>query len=553
MPDFFETSKEIANDFLQNIVFIDDKAFNFNGSNSNHDFDAYRVTKAFMTKQKLCAIYNPKTLEDINHLAILAKNADITVLDWQIILEEEQIPQGHEEEDAEIQEPRGSHTLKIIKEILSDNSAGQGSLKLILVYTGEIILTDITSDIYNALREINIIDLTTSFCEVSTKNVKILIVAKPDNELDENGQLVAKFNHNPQLNERVISYDQLPDFILDEFAKMTSGLLSNFALQSLTVLRKNTFKFLSLYNNKLDFAFLMHRLSLPDQHDAQEQLIEIFSRSVEDLLNYHHVGNSLGLDIINKWVDTKGISKRETINGNNIQIDNTFIKKWATEGFIAAISEVWNANNYGHISNNLKENFKKKFEEICKKGSSSLLNSPNNEINDIQFSILTHHKSIFKPHSTAPKLTLGTVIKGTKSNYLVCIQQKCDSVRINDIRKFLFLPITELQNDSTEKFNFTTPDSKKLKLKNKSYNIKTIKFQNAPEEDVIRATEVDGKYLFYPIYKDGHEHYDETKDEVYEWIFDLKDLHAQRISNDFARELSRVGLDESEWLRRWAT
>jgi len=29
-------------------------------------------------------------------------------------------------------------------------------------------------------------------------------------------------------------------------------------------------------------------------------------------------------------------------------------------------------------------------------------------------------------------------------------------------------------------------------------------------------------------------------------------LHSQRIINDYAREISRVGLDESEWLRRWA-
>jgi hypothetical protein len=33
---------------------------------------------------------------------------------------------------------------------------------------------------------------------------------------------------------------------------------------------------------------------------------------------------------------------------------------------------------------------------------------------------------------------------------------------------------------------------------------------------------------------------------------DLKDLHAQRIVDEYASQLSRVGLDESEWLRRGA-
>jgi hypothetical protein len=34
------------------------------------------------------------------------------------------------------------------------------------------------------------------------------------------------------------------------------------------------------------------------------------------------------------------------------------------------------------------------------------------------------------------------------------------------------------------------------------------------------------------------------------WIGNLKFAHAQRIANDFAREVSRVGLVESDWLRR---
>jgi hypothetical protein len=36
----------------------------------------------------------------------------------------------------------------------------------------------------------------------------------------------------------------------------------------------------------------------------------------------------------------------------------------------------------------------------------------------------------------------------------------------------------------------------------------------------------------------------------YRWVADLKAEHAQRVANDFAYQLSRVGLTESEWLRR---
>jgi hypothetical protein len=53
-------------------------------------------------------------------------------------------------------------------------------------------------------------------------------------------------------------------------------------------------------------------------------------------------------------------------------------------------------------------------------------------------------------------------------------------------------------------------------------------------------------YFFLQFYKN------KKIDENFKWILDLKDAHAQRIANTYAAKLSRVGLDESEWLRRWS-
>ena len=46
------------------------------------------------------------------------------------------------------------------------------------------------------------------------------------------------------------------------------------------------------------------------------------------------------------------------------------------------------------------------------------------------------------------------------------------------------------------------------------------------------------KYVFYSSYG-----------ETYEWVVDLKEMQAQRILNSYCAQLSRVGLNESEWLR----
>ena len=40
------------------------------------------------------------------------------------------------------------------------------------------------------------------------------------------------------------------------------------------------------------------------------------------------------------------------------------------------------------------------------------------------------------------------------------------------------------------------------------------------------------------------------KGPSFEWVAELKDEHAQRIANEFAGSFSRVGVNESEWVRR---
>ncbi len=194
---FFETSKVVANQFLQNIVFIDDKAF-IQPGNSNHDFNALKISQVFAESQKVCAVYKPSKLVDIDNLAELAKKADVTVLDWQINIEQDKVE--NEEEDAVDDDPRGPHTKRIIKSILTDPLTGQGSLKLIVIYTGETDLNGITDEVYNDLVANDIKKVFKQTCQIKTENAKILITAKPDPE--ENGE--PKFKHTPELNQFVV-------------------------------------------------------------------------------------------------------------------------------------------------------------------------------------------------------------------------------------------------------------------------------------------------------------------------------------------------------------
>jgi hypothetical protein len=45
MKTFNEFSTAVTDHFIQNIIFIDDKAYNNNGPKDQHEFDAQEITK----------------------------------------------------------------------------------------------------------------------------------------------------------------------------------------------------------------------------------------------------------------------------------------------------------------------------------------------------------------------------------------------------------------------------------------------------------------------------------------------------------------------------
>lgn len=545
---FFEKSKEIANDFIQSIVFLDDKAYrNSDNENTAHDFDALKISKIFAKENKICAVYRPESEKDIEDFKSIADKADCVILDWQIDIKQE-ILKGSEEDDAPYDDYRGLYTKEIIKSILFDEGQQKDSLKIIIIYTGDYTLledisTSIYSDVFSSSSEYT---LNLKDCSIQSSHVKVIVRAKEVK--------IAAASNREKYENFMINYESLPSFILDEFTHMTSGLLSNFALMSLTTLRKNSSKILGLFSKEMDSAYLSHKALLPSQEDAEDLLIDLFGDTIADLLLYNKINEEIR-GLIQGWIDLiikiehknevfkkKGKADNITVNyirNHALLVDlvsskNKDVGKRYIDAFSknAGLSKTKAEEYYDYISNNNITT--QLFLNNSEMGSQQGI--------DQRFSILTHHKSLFIPSNTIHKLTLGTVVKSTvvSDKYYICIQQRCDSVRIqqNTDRKFLFIPL----KISDGKFDIITPEGVRLKKVNDSFSIRTIKFVCTNDYGVIVAEKDDkGKPVFTQKYTD----------EQFEWILDLKDLHAQRIIIDYTTKLSRVGLDESEWHRKY--
>lgn len=543
---FFEKSKEIANDFIQSIVFLDDKAYKDpNKDNPAHDLDILKISQAFAKQNKICATYRPESISDINNFKLIANKADVIVLDWQIEFSQVVEP-GTEEEDAPADEPRGIYTKEIIKSIIFEENYVKNSLKLIIVYTGDIqylkaISEEIYVEVFDSSAEYN---FDSDNHIIQSSHFKILVRAKSAE--------VAFEANKDKLEKYMVNYEGLPAFILTEFTQMTSGLLSNFALMSLTTLRKNSSKILGLFSKEMDSAYLSHKSLLPRQEDAEDLLVEMFGDIVSDLLFYYQAGEMTG-EMIEDWVKLNIINEEQELLIDNEKSHTPIQKYNRTQDLLLDLLTSPDKNiekRYKDVFNNKSKISKSKigdsFEVLSLNNTKLFLNSDeqgNKEKIDQMFSKLTHHKSLFIPNNTIPKLTLGTIVRSSlnENNYYICIQQKCDSVRIakDKERKFLFIPLVK----SNKEFSILTPDGIKLKKVKHSYSIRTIKFVCFDNSGVIFAKNENGKFVF-------KQKYTSPEDEQFEWILDLKDLHSQRIIIDYTSQLSRVGLDESEWHRK---
>ena len=347
-------------------------------------------------------------------------------------------------------------------------------------------------------------------------NLKLLVRGK-----GEYGE--TQYDHNEELKKFLIHYNELPNLITSAFAEMSSGLVSNFALEAITIIRDNTSRILGAFSPSLDPAYLGHKVMIPNAIESKNLLIQILGDAITELMESCNITTS---DWVNKWIDSNIVASKFEHDGFSINITPDMLKNLIASDKHQLLEKL---NSVGW---NISEKKLKKIQQhipeifICNEYDIDKAND--------QFAILTHHKNIFKPLSESPILTLGTVICSKSEQYYICIQQRCDSQRIKDERRFLFLPLSQ-----SGEYPIIVENGNKLFPDKKSYELKTIKFKPAENDGPVRAyKEENGSFVFIS-----------SHNEKYRWIVDIKSMHAQRIVNNYCAQLSRVGLNESEWLR----
>ena len=531
-PSFADYSIRTAQKFIHSILFVDDKAYSPN--QTDHPFDVRSMIRESASKGLVATAYSPEQSVDLDAIADIGKKVDVLVLDWRIDFTEQPEPGQDDDEEEDAADRRGHFAMSVIKKLIASDDGGKTTdqLKLIFIYTGETGLQDIRTDLSKAFPEFTSVDAYT-LCK---GGIRISIWAKES--------LTHTFKHVPENRARIRTYSQLIDEVATEYVMISSGLMSNICISALTCLRNNTYKLLAKFSAELDPAFAAHRAMLLNPENAGELLKDIICEELNAILTNENISSSITDDTINKWIDSQEF-KDITIalkGKKNAVINNEKRKLWQSEGYVSLLKKELDEKGSRVLTDDEIDNFERYHLLKCACSTFTPANLGGSCSNE-EFSILTHHRRNSLSSTSAPNLTLGTVIKCDNSFYL-CIQQKCDSVRIpvGEPRNFLFLPMIEATTKFDVLHKVGPDDYLHLSIMYKNcHSLQIFGFAPLDDSGTVQAQKEGDNFFFTSCGGEA------TK---YQWILDLKDAHAQRMVNNFAAQLARVGLDESEWLRR---
>lgn len=533
---FEQFSKTVAGDFLNSVLLVDDRArlapqdvvehpselktpgrqgkqaeapAVAHATNGTHDLYAKPLIDSFAKAGMLCAVFRPEDGELDNFkekLGPVTECSDVLILDWVMGIYR-----------------NGEAAVRIIKDLLKTASRA----RLIVVYSGESDLLGIAARIRAELRVP--VDDGDPFT-ISTGSARICVYAKNGGTLPEVSR------------HRSVEQTQLPEVVVDEFFRLTGGLVSNVALKSLGALRNHTHQLLRKFDKSLDPAYVTHKtLLLPEE--AAHHLIPLVVSEIQAILEDAEVWEAASSMKVLQWIKhqlehglklpiTESLTQETYIQGLNY-----LLKNGADE---AAVKNLFQLHKKFAIATLKSTDYKKAIRHLAN-ALTEILSIQERTSADQSLAVLMSVRSRYG--SPAPKLGLGTIVletRGRHLNYLLCVQPRCDSVRIRSARSFPFLPL-DVKTDG----GFIVVDGDKLirlGIRDKPHEARMILFApaRASEREILARRRKNGRFFAATG----------VKKTSYRWIADLKPDHAQRVANDFAYKISRVGLTESEWLRR---
>lgn len=477
-----------------------------------HRLDLNTVSRAFAEHDLTCGVYlpsenDPESSDELVSEAVKAIiPADACVLDWQL-------RQGSSKE-----------SISVVKKVLEFDRKQGGRLRLIIVYTAEELVkaADALREALKSEFEISEQGKDIQVPFISGDHFRIVFLNKPtvQGDVDDPAR---------------VAWPNLPERTISEFKTLSVGLLRSFALHSVAAVRRDMHRILAKFDSNLDPVFAADRATKSDPDDAGRLVEEIFLSEIANTLsNADNARRCIKAEGLSTWLEH---SEKEKLfrdeEGCQINVAEKEFKALDAEVRRFAVVERDPSSVNHKAAKRIHKNFFKTDEdaEKCTQSFASL-------------ATMSRHAFEERDHREIPRLRLGTLIRdsrdrGQKNRIFLCVQPLCDSVRMGKERPFL---LVELVKDNN-KFHLVLPNGtvpEYLRLPNADErHLESIKFPVSEGADTVVAVSDTGSFPYFV----------DSSGNRWDWLADLREMHAVRLGKELLTPLGRVGLNSLEWLR----
>ncbi len=396
----------------------------------------------------------------------------------------------------------GEHALSILAKL-----AERPGLRLVAVYTYDDALDEVAQRVKERLGGV-----TTDPFRVVASDLVIEIYAKSGSQLD--GSATARIKDEASLAPQLIS----------DFGRMTAGIVPSATVAVIGAIRASTPRVLALLSSDLDLGFLGNRILLPDPDDSADQLLDLVGAELRTVVEDDDlVAQATGFDVVRAYV-TENQPHELPASIVIRALEHGTVK----HGFMEEVSktDAYQSMNRPKLGN--------------EKTSMTRLFTGDVDSAYAADSLFGRAMSLRTDSARMPRLTLGTVVRHD-DEWWVCVQPVCHSVRIDEPRAFPLLPAKKVGRDAKQDLLLHVDGADQaLAISLDLYRARLVEFAPDTLLRAVAAT-ANGDRIVFESVGEGE----------FEYVAQLRRDHAQRLETDFAHGVGRVGLDESEVLRRW--
>lgn len=538
MTSLTDFSREAAKRYLQSIVFVDDEIYRretgepvevttdilslkspFISEDPAPDVEERAVpelkppyhprqlVESFAREGMVCALYEPKAgfaNDNGSEIFKLCERADVLILDWDLFGED------------------GSNILPLIANLVDQRqNTIPHHARLCAIYTTKQDLERVANAVYENLRTCGLKLEPVQKTTLVAGATRVVVWGKPN-----------VVGRTPESQLLEVPEDKLAGHVIDEFAKMHSGILPSYALHGMASVRRNSKRILEKFHSDMDGEFLLHRASLLATEDAFEQLPELLAEELLAVLLDDQVSPEDSNTIAKEGAANIQLQQLDwpPIPGTNPQQKQELARRFL--GGETAIATDCKSKRFPfeqfHAAMRCEETH-------ADKRLAAL------------FNLRTRYVK-----SSLPSLGLGTIVRwrdeentDATPDYSLCLMPVCDSVRLeHGTGKPTAFPFWKLKTNKggATGLGFVVQTKEKtyvdLLVAGKPRDMLWLDRFAPSNSRTVLAAEENSSFLFR-----GDDHH------RLEWVAQLKPAHAQRIALYIGQAFSRVAVFEAEWLR----